>query len=180
MQGCSLNSQDLGLGLEAPRGHEKWSWSWSWLNSLNIFKTLMNDKDYKLFTNLIISNTSLFQHFLVLLWQSSNPSCSVAMNVWHKGEMWQLVVNETNIHFIHYWIRIAKLHNDWNGMDICLTNNHLPNISCISLIWSESETNVELHPKLKLTTVLKFKEHYSFTTILLYIPVCVLVEKTIN
>jgi len=42
------------------------------------------------------------------------------------------------------------------------------------------KTNVELHPKLKLTIILKFKENYSFTTILLHIPVCVLVEKTTN
>jgi len=65
--------------------------------SLSIFKTLLNDN-----TNLIISNISLFQHFLVQLWHSSNPSCSVAINEWHKGEMWQMVANETNIHSIHY------------------------------------------------------------------------------
>ena len=41
----------------------------------------------------------------------------------------------------------------WN--DIYLTNNHLPDFSFISLI-SESETNVELHPKLKLKNILKF------------------------
>ena len=64
-----------------------------------------------------------------------------------------------------------------NEMDICLTNNHLPDFSFISLIWSESETDVELHPKLKLTNILKFKQHYSFTTILLHIPVCVVVGK---
>jgi len=66
-------------------------------------------------------------------------------------------------------------------MDICLTNNHLLNFSFISLILSESETNVT-YPKLKLTNILKLKEHYSFTTILilLYTPVCVLVEKTIT
>ena len=28
-QRCSLESRDLGLGLEAPRGHEKWLW-WIW------------------------------------------------------------------------------------------------------------------------------------------------------
>ena len=39
---------------------------------------------------------------------------------------------------------------EWNGVDIYLTNNHLPDFSFISLT-SESETNVELHPKLKLT-----------------------------
>jgi len=72
------------------------------------------------------------------------------------------------------------LHNDWNGMDICLASKHLPNVPFISLIRSESDTNVELHPKLKLTIILKFKEHYSFTAILLHIPVCVLVEKTTN
>jgi len=47
-------------------------------------------------------------------------------------------------------------------MDIFLTNNHLPDFSFISLT-SESETNVELHPKLILTNILKFKQHYSFT-----------------
>jgi len=64
-------------------------------------------------------------------------------------------------------------------MDICLTNSHLPDFSFIglSLICSESETNVELHPKLKLTNILRFKEHYSFTSILLHISVCVLAEK---
>jgi len=41
-------------------------------------------------------------------------------------------------------------------MDICLTSNHLPDFSFLSPIWSESETNVELHPN---------------------IPVCVFVEK---
>jgi len=41
--------------------------------------------------------------------------------------MWQMVVNETRI-------RITNLHNDGNGMDICLNNIHLPNISFISLI----------------------------------------------
>jgi len=61
-------------------------------------------------------------------------------------------------------------------MDIYLTNNHLPDFSFISLI-SESETNVEVHPKLKLKNILKFKQHYSFTRILLHIPVGVLVEK---
>jgi len=35
-------------------------------------------------------------------------------------------------------------------MDIYLTDNHLPDFSFISLT-SESETNVELHPKLKFT-----------------------------
>jgi len=67
---------------------------------------------------------------------------SVAIN--DKVEIWQMVVNETNIHSIDYSIRITKLHNEWNGMDICLTNNHLPDFSFISLI-SESETNVKLH-----------------------------------
>jgi len=86
--------------------------------------------------------------------------------------------NETNIHSIHYWIRITKLHNEWNGMDICLTNNHLPDFSFITLTRSESETNVELHPKLQLTNILIFKQHYSFITILLHIPVCALVEIT--
>jgi len=37
-----------------------------------------------------------------------------------------------------------------NGVDICLTHNHLPDFFFISLT-SESETNVELHPKLKCT-----------------------------
>jgi len=46
---------------------------------------------------------------------------------------------------------MTKLRDEWNGMDICLTNNHLADFSFISLIWSERETNVELHPKLKLT-----------------------------
>jgi len=61
-------------------------------------------------------------------------------------------------------------------MNIYLTNNHLPDFSFVSLIWSESETNVELHPKLKLTYILKFKQHYSFTAILLHVPVCVPVQ----
>jgi len=61
-------------------------------------------------------------------------------------------------------------------MDIYLTSNHLPDFYFISLI-SESETNVKLHPKLKLTNILKFKQHYSFTRILLHIPLCILVEK---
>jgi len=87
-----------------------------------------------------------------------------------------MVVNET-IHSIHYCIRITKLHNEWSGMDICLTNNHLPDFSFISLIGSEYQTIVELLPKLKLTNTLKFKQHYSFTAILPHIPVCVLVEK---
>ena len=39
---------------------------------------------------------------------------------------------------------------EWNGMDICFNNNHLPDFSFISLT-SESETNVKLHPELKLT-----------------------------
>jgi len=60
---------------------------------------------------------------------------------------------------------------EWIGMDICLTDNHLTDFSFISLIWSESETSVKLHPKLKLTNILKFIQHYSFTTILLRIPV---------
>jgi len=34
-----------------------------------------------------------------------------------------------------------------NGMNICLTNNYLPLFSFISMIWSESETNLELHKK---------------------------------
>ena len=72
-----------------------------------------------------------------------------------------MVANETNIHSIRYRIRITKLHK-WNGTDICLTNNHLPDFSFISLI-SESETNetiVELHPKLKLINILKLKQDF--------------------
>ena len=67
---------------------------------------------------------------------------------------------------------------EWNGYS--LTDNHLPDFSFIPLI-SLSKTNVELHPKLKLklTNVLKFKQHYLVTKILLHIPVCVLVEKII-
>jgi len=129
-------------------------------------------------THLIISNTSLFQHFLVLFWQSSNPSCSVAINEWHKGEMWQMVVNETNIHSIHYQIRITKLHNERNGMDICLTNNHLPDSSFISLIimiWKWNQCWIT--PKTKTDKYVEFKQHYSFTTILLHIPVWVLAQK---
>jgi len=79
-------------------------------------------------TNRLQPNTSLFQHFLLLLWQSSNPSCSAAINEWHKGEMWQMVVNQTNIHSIHYWIRITKLHNEWNGIE-WKSNNHMPDFS---------------------------------------------------
>jgi len=41
---------------------------------------------------------------------------------------------------------------EWNEMDICLNNNYLPGFSFINLT-SESETNVELHPKLKLTNI---------------------------
>jgi len=37
-------------------------------------------------------------------------------------------------------------------MDISLTNNYLPDFSFISLI-SKNDTNVELHPKVKLTTL---------------------------
>ena len=37
-------------------------------------------------------------------------------------------------------------------MDICLNNNYLPGFSFINLT-SESETNVELHPELKLTNI---------------------------
>ena len=59
-------------------------------------------------------------------------------------------------------------------MDIYLTNNHLPDFSFISLT-SESETNVELHPELKLTNINLSKIKISFTTMLLHIPVCVLV-----
>jgi len=66
-----------------------------------------------------------------------------------------------------------------NGMDISVSNNHLLDFSFISLI-SESETNVELHPKVKLRNILKFKHHCSFTRILLHIPVCVLAEKITN
>jgi len=46
-------------------------------------------------------------------------------------------------------------------MDIYLTNNHLPDFSFLSLI-SESETNVELHPKLKLTNILNFNQKFFF------------------
>jgi len=42
-------------------------------------------------------------------------------------------------------------------MDICFTNNHLLDFSFVSLIRSESEVSVKLHPKLKLTNILKFK-----------------------
>jgi len=44
-------------------------------------------------------------------------------------------------------------------MDICLTNNHLPDFCLISNIFG-SETNVELHPELKLTNILKFRQHF--------------------
>ena len=54
-------------------------------------------------------------------------------------------------------------------MDICFNNNHLPDFSFISLT-SESETNVELHPKLKLTNI-NYARYFkiSFTTMLLHI-----------
>ena len=48
------------------------------------------------------------------------------------------------------------------------------------MYWAEDMKmgqNVELHLKLKLSNILKFKEHYSFTTVLLHMPVSVLVEK---
>jgi len=51
------------------------------------------------------------------------------------------------------------------------------------MIWKWNKINKKCritYPKLKLTNILKLKEHYSFTTILLHIPVCVLVEKTIT
>jgi len=64
----------------------------------------------------------------------------------------------------------------WN-MDICLNNNYLPGFSFISLT-SESETNVDLHQKLKLTDInLSRYFKISFTTMLLHIPVCILVQK---
>jgi len=49
------------------------------------------------------------------------------------------------------------LHNEWNGMDVCHTNNNLPDFSFVSLS-SESETSVELHPQ--LTNIMKFKQHF--------------------
>jgi len=39
------------------------------------------------------------------------------------------------------------------------TNNNLPDFSFVSLTY-ESETNVELHIQLKLTNILKFKQHF--------------------
>jgi len=63
-------------------------------------------------------------------------------------------------------------------MDICLTINPLPDFSFISLI-SESEADVELHPKLKLRNILKYKQRFfkiSFMAMLLHMPVCVLVH----
>jgi len=43
---------------------------------------------------------SMFQHFLVLLWQSSNPSCSVATNgIKEKSGKW-LLMRQTSILFI--------------------------------------------------------------------------------
>jgi len=44
-------------------------------------------------------------------------------------------------------------------MDVCLSNNHLPDFCFINLV-SESETDVELHPKLKLINILKYKQHF--------------------
>jgi len=57
--------------------------------------------------------------------------------------------------------------------------------TCITMIHFGSSTthakcNYPGNPKLKLTNILKFEEHYSFTTVLQHIPVCVLVEKTTN
>jgi len=43
----------------------------------------------------------------------------------------------------------------------CLNNNHFPDFSFISLT-SESETNVELHPELKLTNINLSKIFYHF------------------
>ena len=48
-----------------------------------------------------------------------------------------------------------------NGMHICLNNNHLPDFSFISLT-SESETYVELYPKLKLTNINLSKIFFKF------------------
>ena len=138
----------LGLGLDIKvlvLKKKSWCWSWSWRKSLDIFKTLMNDKNYKPHYK-----KHKFVPAFVLLWPSSNPSCSAAINEWHKGEMWQMVAN---------WIKITKLHNEWNGIDICLTNNHLPNFCDIFLLipllaitecdmiwkWNKIFKNVELH-----------------------------------
>jgi len=46
------------------------------------------------------------------------------------------------------------------------------------MIWKWNKCRIT-YPKLKLTNILKVEEH-SFTTILLHIPVCVLVEKATN
>jgi len=62
--------------------------SWSWRKSLGLGeKVSIFSRPWWMIkiTHLIIRNTSLFQHF-VLLWQSSNPSCSAAINEWHKRE----------------------------------------------------------------------------------------------
>jgi len=64
-------------------------------------------------------------------------------------------------------------------MDICLNNNHLPDFSFISLT-SESETNVELHPELKLTNINLskiFKNFIHDNAIAYTVPVCILVQK---
>ena len=43
---------------------------------------------------------SLFQHFPVLLWQSCNPSCSVALNdIKEKSGKW-LLMGQTSIPFV--------------------------------------------------------------------------------
>jgi len=52
-------------------------------------------------------------------------------------------------------------------MDICLTNNHLPDFFFISLT-SESETNDELYPQLKLTNIL-YSQQYHCIYLFLYL-----------
>jgi len=65
-----------------------------------------------------------------------------------------MVANETNIHSIRYCIRITKLHNKWNGMEwIFVSITTICQISPFISLTSESETNVELHPRLKLTNI---------------------------
>jgi len=52
-------------------------------------------------------------------------------------------------------------------MDICLINNHLSYFSFISMT-SESETNDELYPKLKLTNIL-YSQQYHCIYLFLYL-----------
>ena len=78
--------ETLGLGLEAAEGQEKYSLSWSWRNSLDIFKTLINNNTCLIISYICKCKTLIFTWILLWFqWLTVKliPACNVYSSLEH-------------------------------------------------------------------------------------------------